>query len=103
VTAATLSGRARRDVDNAVEWIAADNPVAAQGLLNAVLRAAERIGEHPLTGVRRPDLTASARYRFVVLTGYPYLIVYAADRDPPVIVRIVHGARDLPRLLRNLP
>ena len=91
MTAATLSGRARRDVDNAVEWIAADNPVAAQGLLNAVLRAAERIGEHPLTGVRRPDLTASARYRFVALTGYPYLIVYAADRDGTFTVEEVRA------------
>jgi toxin ParE1/3/4 len=86
-----------------VEWITQDNPVAAQGLLDAVLRAAERIGEHPQIGVRRPDLTGSVRYRFVVLTGYPYLIVYTADRNPPVIVRMVHGARDLPRLLRNLP
>ena len=101
--AATLSPRARRDVHSTVEWITRDNPVAAQGLLNAVLTAAERIGEYPQIGVRRPDLTASLRSRFVVLTGYPYLIVCAADRDPPVIVRVVHGARDLPRLLRNLP
>jgi toxin ParE1/3/4 len=86
-----------------MEWIAGDNPAAAQGLLDAVLRAAERIGQYPRIGVRRPDLTASARYRFVVLTGYPYLIVYAADRDPPVIARILHSARDLPRLLRDLP
>jgi toxin ParE1/3/4 len=77
-----------------MEWIARDNPVAAQGLLDAVLKAAERIGQYPRIGVRRRDLTASARYRFVVLTGYPYLIVYAADREPPVIVRVVHGARD---------
>jgi toxin ParE1/3/4 len=85
-----------------MEWIAHDNPVAAQGLLDTVLKAAERIGEYPQIGVRRSDLTATARYRFVVLTGYPYLIVYAADRDPPVIVRVLHGARDLPRLLRTL-
>ena len=91
--AATLSRRARRDVDN---------PVAAQGLLDTVLKAAERIGEYPQTGGRRADLTASTRYRFVMLTGYPYLIVYAADRNPPVIVRVLHGARDLPRLLRTL-
>jgi len=85
-----------------MEWIARDNPVAAQGLLDAVLNAAERIGQYPQIGAHRPDLTASARYRFVVLTGYPYLIAYAVDRDPPVIVRVLHGARDLPRLLRTL-
>jgi toxin ParE1/3/4 len=83
-------------------WIARDNPIAAQGLLDGVLRAAERIGEHPQFGVRRSDFTASQRYRFLVLTGYPYLIVYAADRTPPIIARVLHGARDLPPLLRNL-
>jgi toxin ParE1/3/4 len=83
-------------------WIARDNPVAAQGLLDAVVRVAERIGTHPQIGVRRPDLTATPRYRFVVLTGYPYLVVYAADRTPAVIARVLHGARDLPRLLRSL-
>jgi hypothetical protein len=31
------------------------------------------------------------------------LIVYAEDHDPPLIVRVVHGVRDLPRLLRDLP
>jgi toxin ParE1/3/4 len=86
-----------------VEWIARDNPAAAQGLLDAVLKAAERIGEYPGIGVRRPHLTASVQYRFVVLTGYPYMIVYAEKYDPPLIVRVVHGARDLPRLLRDLP
>lgn len=99
---ARLSRRARREIDSAMEWIARDNPAAAQGLLDAVVRAAERIGEYSHTGVARPDLTASAQYRFVMLTGYPYLIVYAADRDPPVIARVVHTARDLPRLLRDL-
>jgi toxin ParE1/3/4 len=98
VTAATLSRRAQRELDGAPQWIARDNPLAAQ----AVLEAAERIGEHPKIGVVRTDLTVTDRYRFVVLSGFSYLVVYAADRNPPVIVRIVHGARDLPRVLRNL-
>jgi len=102
VTPARISPRARRDLAAAMQWIAEDNPVAARGLLDAVKGAAQRIGNHPQIGVVRPDLT-SGSYRFLALTGFPYLIVYAEDRDPPVIVRVVHGARDLPRLLRYLP
>ena len=102
MTAATLSRRAQRELDGALQWIARDNPLAAQALLEAVLEAAERIGEHPKIGVVRTDLTVTDRYRFVVLNGFSYLVVYAADRNPPVIVRIVHGAGDLPRVLRNL-
>jgi len=36
------------------------------------------------------------------LTGFPYVIVYDAGRRPPAIVRILHGARDLPEILRGL-
>jgi toxin ParE1/3/4 len=103
VTTATLSRRARRELNSALRWIAQDNAAAAQGLLDAVRKAAERIGQYPQIGARRPDLTASARHRFVALTGFPYLIVYAEDRDPPLIVRILHSARDLPRHLQDLP
>ena len=99
---AAFSRRALRELDSAVRWIAADNPVAAEGLWAAVIRAAERIGRHPHIGSLRPDLTTSNRHRFVALTGFPYLIVYAADREPPLIVRMAHSSRDLPRLFQNL-
>jgi toxin ParE1/3/4 len=102
VTAALLSQRASRELLSAATWIADDNPTAAHGLIDAVEAAAQRIGDHPHIGVRRPEL-ARGHYRFVALIGYPYLIVYRDDLTPPEIVRIVHGARDLPRLLRDLP
>lgn len=99
---ATLSNQARRDVNEAVEWIAQDNPIAAEGLLDAVLKAADRIGHHPSLGARRPELTEDPQYRFLSLTRYPYLIVYPDNRDPPVIVRVLHTTRDLPRFFRHL-
>jgi toxin ParE1/3/4 len=86
---------------SAVDWIAQDNPLAARAFRDAVLAVAERIGDHPQIGARRLHL-ARSQYRFLVLTGYPYLVVYRDDRVPPVVVRVVHGARDLPRVLRDL-
>jgi len=62
---------------------------------------AERIGEHPRIGSLRPDL-AREPYRFVILAGFSYVIVYNADRRPPLIARILHCARDLPEVLRGL-
>ena len=44
---------------------------------------------------------AGEPYRFLALTGFSYVIVYNADRTPPLILRILHGARDLPELLRG--
>ena len=99
--AARLSPRARRDLVGAVRWIVKDNPAAARALRDAVARAAERIGAHSHIGTVRPEL-ADHPYRFVPLRGFPYGIVYNARREPPLIVRILHAARDLPELLRDL-
>lgn len=99
MTAAVLSPQARRDLLDAIRWIARDNPAAARALRDGVAKAAERIGEHVHVGGHRPDL-ADAPYRFLTLTGFPYVIVYNSARRPPLIIRILHGARDLPEVLR---
>ena len=101
MTAAVLAPAARRDLLAAVRWISKDNPAAARGLRDGVVRAAKLIGEHVHIGALRPEL-AGEPYRFVALTGFPYVIVYNAARQPPLIVRILHGARDLPEILRGL-
>jgi toxin ParE1/3/4 len=98
---AALSPRARRDLLEAIRWIAKDNPTAASGLRSAVIEAARRIGDHPRIGVVRAEL-ADAPIHFLALTGFPYLIVYDADEIPPLILRVLHGARDLPDILHHL-
>jgi toxin ParE1/3/4 len=97
---AVLAPRARRDLLAAVRWIARDNQIAARALRDTIAQAAERIGVHRHIGVQRLEL-AGAPYRFLALTGFLYVIVYNADRTPPLILRILHGARDLPELLRG--
>ncbi|MDR3518009.1 MAG: type II toxin-antitoxin system RelE/ParE family toxin [Azospirillaceae bacterium] len=97
---AALSPAARRDLLAAVRWIASDNPVAARALRDSVAQAATRIGAHDQLGTLRPDL-AAAPCRFLPLTGFPYVIVYNAERRPPLILRILHSARDLPEVLRT--
>ncbi len=101
MTAALLSPRARGDVLSAVRWIADDNPAAARAFRTAVARVAVLIGEHPQIGHTRREL-AGAAYRFLGLTGFPYIIGYNAERQPPLILRVLHGARDLPELLQEL-
>jgi toxin ParE1/3/4 len=100
-SAAVLSPRARRDLLEAASWIAKDNRAAATALRVALVEAAKRIGDHPRIGVLRTEL-ADEPIRFLLLTGFPYIVVYDADASPPLILRILHGARDLPELLRDL-
>jgi toxin ParE1/3/4 len=100
MSAAVLSPAARRDLLAAVRWIAKDNPAAARAWRDAIVKAAERIGDHIHLGSPRPEL-AGEPYRFLTLTGFSYVIVYNAVRRPPLIVRILHGARDLPEMLQK--
>ena len=100
MTRAVLSPAAERDILSIIEWIAAENPVAARGFRVALGRLASTIGDHPLTGALKPHL-ASPPIRFVPIRGYPYVVVYTPDRSPPLIVRVLHGARDLPDALRG--
>jgi toxin ParE1/3/4 len=37
-----------------------------------------------------------------MVSGFSYVIVYDASREPPLILRVLHGARELPELLRDL-
>jgi len=89
-----------------VSWIAKDNRAAAQALRDAVVRAADRIGSANTPGSASFGLTwrlmAADNVRFVYLTGFPYVIVYNSERVPPLILRFLHGARDLPEVLRGL-
>jgi toxin ParE1/3/4 len=70
-------------------------------LQKSVERATITIGEHRHIGVLRPEVVGPP-YRCLPLTGFPYVIVYNAERTPPWIIRILHGARDLPEILRGL-
>ncbi len=96
---AVLTPRAQRELDKALRSIAADNVAAARAMNDAVLLAARRLGANPLLGDVRPGLPP--RYRFWSLTRYSYVLVYDPSKMPVRIVRVLHTARDLPRLLTS--
>lgn len=101
MTRAVLSPAAERDILGIVAWIAGENPAAARGFREALDELATAIGEHPRIGTLKPHL-ASPPIRFLPIRGFPYIVVYTPDRDPPLIVRVLHGARDLPEVLRDV-
>jgi toxin ParE1/3/4 len=98
VTLALFAPRAERGLRDAVLWIEQDNPTAADALLAAAIAAARRLQARPKLGRVRLDL-APARYRFWSVRGFPYLLVYDAAAEPPIILRVVHQFRDLPAIL----
>ena len=54
------------------------------------------LGDHPGGGHVRADVS-DPRYRFWAV--YSYVIAYRLERDHLLIVRVIHGARDVRKAL----
>ena len=89
------------DLRQAVLRIAREERAAADRLRVAAMQAAQTIAEHPEIGAVRTEF-APERFRFFVLRRFSYLIVYEPDRNPPLILRVLHAAQDLAPLLADL-
>jgi plasmid stabilization system protein ParE len=90
-----LSPEAAQDIREIWAYIADDSIKAARHIRLQILDACQRIAENPGIGHSREDITEKPVLFWP--TG-SYLIVYA-PRKPVEIVRVLHGARDLPGLL----
>ena len=93
---------ASQDFLGIVEWIKARNPAAAAKVGRHILDSVEGLIVHPYMGKpgRSPDT------RELVITMYPYLIVYGVEPDAEVssqppktvfILRVLHGAMQWPQ------
>lgn len=96
-----VTPRASAEVADAAAWIAQDNPTAAIALVHGAEAAANRIVARPALARVRLTL-APSRYRFWLMRGFPYLLVLDTERSPPLVVRFIHQARDLPDVLDDL-
>ena len=94
-----LTPEAVSDLFEISNFIRLDNPDAADRVEEAVFRACDFLASSPLAGRVRNELTMLP-YRFWVVRPYSkYLIAYDPEKKPLQIIRIVHGARDLPSVL----
>jgi toxin ParE1/3/4 len=83
--------QADADLDEIWLHIAVDNVIAAERLMERIEAAEDRLGEFPQIGQARPEIRADLRHWPVGA----YLILYRVGEDEIIIVRVVHGARDL--------
>ena len=94
--AAVLRTRqAEEDLLEIWDYIAADNPAAADGLLDEIDAACATLAENPNAGRLREELALALRS----LPVGNYVIFYRPQADGIVLIRVLHGARDLPELL----
>jgi len=92
-----LTAAAARDLDDIFQYM------LEHGGATAALRVHERlyegftkVGTSPTVGHVRDDLADEALRVWVV---FSYLIIYRSGTRPIQILRVIHGARDLPRAI----
>ena len=95
----TLTARAEEDLIEIWTYIAADSPAAADRVLSRIEAVFGQVSANPELGPVRPNLAEGLRYS---VSGN-YLVLYHLVGEAVEIVRVVHGARDLPSLFRHSP
>jgi plasmid stabilization system protein ParE len=98
-----LTPLAKADIFEIWSYIARNSQIAADHVEQAIYDACEFVAEAPKRGRSRPDLTPRS-LRFWTLTRYPnYSVVYRPDTVPVQVVAVLHGKRNLPRILNQRP
>jgi len=90
--------QAWRDLERIDDRIAKEDPAAAQRFRANVLRRIGLLERVPEAAQPRPKFGKDIR---TIPIGR-YIVVLRVTTSRVSVLRIVHGARDLPRLLRNL-
>jgi plasmid stabilization system protein ParE len=91
-----LTAAAEQDVDEIADFIAKDSLGAAKQVVADLRKAMRRLAAMPQTGHLREDLSRKP-VRF--WSVYSYLISYRPDTKPLQIIRVLHGSRDVRRIL----
>lgn len=85
---------ARRDVNGIWDYLELRDPDAAELAESHILKAVEGLSQFPKRG--RPGRAAGTRE--LVISGLPYVVVYWVEEARIVILRVLHGAQDWPKL-----
>lgn len=85
----------RADEDLIAIWleIAADNPIAADRVLDAIEARWQQLAQHPHSGLARDDIAPGIRH----LVAGQYLTLYRILDDGVEIVRVLNGRRTIGR------
>ncbi|HUN63102.1 MAG TPA: type II toxin-antitoxin system RelE/ParE family toxin [Candidatus Sulfotelmatobacter sp.] len=86
------------DLDEIREFIASDNPAAADRVIDEIYEAIRSLVVFPHMGRTRADLTSRA-LRFHLVREF--LVAYVPEAKPLVVIAVLHGRRN-PRVIVGL-
>jgi toxin ParE1/3/4 len=83
------------DIYDAYAWIAPDSEKAAERLLDRVDATIKRLMQYPMIGAPRDTLAPGLRS--IRVRPFRHLIFYRVSGEDIVLIRLLHGARELER------
>ncbi len=86
---------AQTDLLEAWQFIAEENPAAADRVLDVIEYEIKVLLDQPLIGKARPELAEGIRSW---PTSTPYILFYLIDKQTITVVRVLHHARDIQRI-----
>jgi len=83
---------AETDLLEAWLFIAEEDPIAADRVLDTIDGEANTLSLQPLMGRARPELGEGVR---CWPTATPYILFYASEGEDIIVLRVLHHARDV--------
>ena len=84
--------KALLNLDQAMDFIAADKPAAASMVASNIWNAALGLADHP--GMGRPGRVAGTRE--LIVPGLPYILPYVEKDGTVIILRVMHTSMKWP-------
>lgn len=84
------------DLNAEAEYIARDNPSAAERIVDDIFAATDRLAVFPAMG--RPGRVLGTRE--LVVSNTPYIVPYRVRGQTVEIIRVLHGSRKWPEDFR---
>jgi antitoxin ParD1/3/4/toxin ParE1/3/4 len=94
-----LTPSASRDIDGILEYVLEHSGAnRALRVQQRLYQGLSKVADQPGLGHLRHDLSDESLRVFKV---FSYLIIYRPDTSPVQILRVIHGARDVPRAFQE--
>ena len=91
----TLTALAEQDLEAIGDYIATDNPSRAVSFIRELRTQCQRIAANPPGYQLRPELGDGIRS----CAHGNYVIFFVATTEEVTVIRVLHGARDIPAIL----
>ncbi len=84
--------QARKDMDSLYQYVAREDPNAAQGVVERMAAMIEHLPQHPALGLRGrlPEVLE------LVIPNLPFVVVYELSKKTIDILAIIHKSRRWP-------